>query len=104
MRAGLKPVYMVHGTGQRCGKTITLFRHDRAVEVCDQHRNTAFFQLMECGEHALQNMIRFAYGGLLVIQCVQQSENHRGTSIQGLQERGQKMRDRLLHLIAGETA
>ena len=100
----LQAIHIVHRSGEGGEEAVALFRKDGAVEAGDEDRDTVVLHGMKSGEHTVEDMPDFAHGSLFVVQRIEQPQNDRGMGIDGLQERWKQVRDRLLHLIAGEAA
>ncbi len=95
---------MIHVPLERGKQLPTLLRQDIPLGPGDQNGDAVGFQLLHPAQKSLEHLLHFAGGCLLVVERVQQSEDHCRVRSDGFQKRGQPVTDGLFHLIASESA
>jgi hypothetical protein len=96
------PVHPVHGRGKRGEETPALFGCRADVGRRQEQRDVALFQHPESGDDPLETRTHFMQRRLLVVERVQQSEDHHHRRLPCLDEGGETVGDHGFHLEAGE--
>jgi hypothetical protein len=100
----LKSILLVGARFERAKKLVALLGQNRPLERSNKDRDAISFHLMKFFQNSLQALVHFPKLRLLIVERIEQAEDHRCFRFHPMEEFRKSPRDGCLHLVARESA